>query len=57
MCDVGLTLHSAHTFIGVAACTLHLFSLAPPCPRYPLVVKLGTITPHGADVYRCGPAF
>lgn len=21
--------------------------------KYPLVVKLGTITPHGADVYRC----
>ena len=23
--------------------------------RYPLVVKLGTITPHGADVYSYAP--
>jgi hypothetical protein len=27
-----------------------LCACAPPA-RYPLVVKLGTITPHGADVY------
>lgn len=23
--------------------------------NYPLAVKLGTITPHGADVYWCAP--
>lgn len=25
------------------------------CCRYPLAVKLGTITPHGADVYSYAP--